>query len=320
MSDLLLEVKNLSTFFYMDKRIIPAVENVSFSVNKKETVGIVGESGSGKSVTALSIMRLINSPPGKIENGEILFCGEDLLKLSESKMRKIRGNRISMIFQEPMTSLNPVYTIGNQLAEAIMLHQGLSKQKSMKKAAIMLEGVKMPLAKKRLGQYPFQLSGGMRQRVMIAMALSCEPELLIADEPTTALDVTIQAQILYLIKELKEKTNTAVLLITHNLGVVAEIADQVIVMYNGRILEQADVKTLFKSPKHPYTIGLLKSIPKMEGQKKLYTIKGAVPMPGQIKEGCRFKTRCEDVFGKCLLEEPPIFRVGQSNVRCWKYE
>jgi len=320
MNKLLLEVKNLSTFFYTSQRVIPAVENISFYINKRETLGIVGESGSGKSVSALSIMRLIKSPPGKIENGQILFKGEDLLKISENQMRNIRGNRISMIFQEPMTSLNPVYTIGNQLSESIILHQGLSKQKAMEKAARMLEEVKIPLARKRLKQYPFQLSGGMRQRVMIAMALSCEPELLIADEPTTALDVTIQAQILYLIKELKEKTNTSVLLITHNLGLVAEIADRVIVMYNGRILEHADVRTLFKSPKHPYTRGLLKSIPKMEGQKRLHTIKGAVPMPGQIKEGCKFKTRCEDVFGKCILEEPPLFKVDQSDVRCWKYE
>lgn len=321
MKKCLLEINNLSTNFYSDDLVVPAIENISFKINEGETLGIVGESGSGKSVTALSIMRLIPNPPGKIVGGEILLHGKDILKLSEEEMRDIRGNKISMIFQEPMTSLNPVFTIGNQLSEGLILHQKLTKKQAKIKSVELLKEVKISLAEKRLKQYPHELSGGMRQRVMIAMALSCMPELLIADEPTTALDVTIQAQILNLIKELKEKNNTTVMLITHNMGVVSEIADNVLIMYSGRILEYSDVNTLFKEPKHPYTIGLLKSMPKINGKKsKLYTIKGVVPLPGQIKEGCRFKTRCEYVMGICKVEEPPLFKVDDSLVRCWKYK
>jgi oligopeptide/dipeptide ABC transporter ATP-binding protein len=316
-----LEVKNLSTSFHSGKKEIPAVENLSFNVLKGETLGIVGESGSGKSVTALSIMRLIPNPPGEVIGGEILYKNSDLLKISEEEMRQIRGNDISMIFQEPMTSLNPVYTIGNQLSEALILHKKLSKKEAMEKSNELLKSVRVPLADKRLRQYPHQLSGGMRQRVMIAMALSCEPDILIADEPTTALDVTIQAQILDLIKEMKDKMGTSVILITHNMGVVAEVADKVLVMYCGREVEYSDVRTLFKTPKHPYTIGLLESIPKLNGEKKeLHTIRGSVPIPGQITEGCKFKTRCDYVMDRCKIIEPPIFHTGDSKVRCWKYE
>lgn len=321
MKDYLLEVKDLTTVFYSGEKEIPAIENISFNIEKGETLGIVGESGSGKSVTALSIMKLIPNPPGKTIGGKILFKGKDLLQMDDKEIRKIRGNNISMIFQEPMTSLNPVYTIGNQLSETIILHQKLSKKEAMQKSLEMLKAVKISLPEKRLKQYPHELSGGMRQRVMIAMALSCEPDLLIADEPTTALDVTIQAQILHLIKELKEKTNTAVMLITHDMGVVAEVSDKVIVMYCGRILEYADVRSLFNKPKHPYTLGLLKSIPKIEETKsKLYTIRGSVPAPGQITEGCRFKTRCDFVMDVCLKNEPPFFKSDKNLVRCWKYE
>ncbi len=321
MKEYLLEVKDLTTVFYSDKKEIPAIENISFKIEKGETLGIVGESGSGKSVTALSVMGLIPSPPGKILGGQILFKGKDLLALKEEDMMKIRGNNISMIFQEPMTSLNPVYTIGNQLAETIILHQKLSRKEAMKKSLDMLKRVRISLPEKRLKQYPHELSGGMRQRVMIAMALSCEPELLIADEPTTALDVTIQAQILHLIKELKERTDTAVMLITHDMGVVAEVSDKVAVMYSGRILEYADVSKLFKQAKHPYTIGLLKSIPKIkENKTQLYTIRGTVPTAGQIKEGCRFKTRCDYVMDICIKNEPPFFKSDENLVRCWKYK
>ncbi len=321
MKNYVLEVKNLSTSFHSGKKEIPAVENLSFSILEGETLGIVGESGSGKSVTALSIMRLIPNPPGEIIGGEILYKDSDLLKISDDKIRQIRGNSISMIFQEPMTSLNPVYTIGNQLSEALILHKNLSKKEAMAKSLEMLISVGVPLAEKRLRQYPHQLSGGMRQRVMIAMALSCEPDILIADEPTTALDVTIQAQILNLIKEMKDRMGTAVLLITHDMGVIAEVADRVLVMYCGRAVEYADARTLFKTPKHPYTVGLLESIPNIEGEKKeLHSIRGSVPTPGQITEGCRFKTRCDFVMDKCITLEPPIFDVGESKVRCWKYE
>lgn len=321
MKELVLEVRDLNVCFYSGKKAIPAVENLSFSISKGETLGIVGESGSGKSVTSLAIMRLIPDPPGKITGGEIFFKNTDLLNVADDKIRQIRGNSISMIFQEPMTSLNPVYTIGNQLSEVILLHQKLTKKEAMKRSLEILNQVKIPLAEKRIRQYPHQLSGGMRQRVMIAMALSCMPELMIADEPTTALDVTIQSQILQLIKEMKEKMDTSVILITHNMGVVAEMADNVMVMYCGRALEYADVRTLFKNPRHPYTVGLLNSIPKIEGDRqKLYAIKGSVPIPGQIVEGCRFKTRCEDASARCHTAEPPIFEVGASKVRCWKYE
>ncbi|MBM7715773.1 peptide/nickel transport system ATP-binding protein/oligopeptide transport system ATP-binding protein [Bacillus thermophilus] len=319
MEEPILEITNLTTSFYRKKELLPAVDNVSFSISKGQTVCVVGESGSGKSVTALSIMRLIPEHAGKITGGEIVFKGKDLLKLSDKDMRAVRGNRVSMVFQEPMTTLNPVFTIGNQLMETIMMHQNVTKKEAMEKALEMLKKVNIPSPAQRLQQYPHQLSGGMRQRVVIAMALVCKPELLVADEPTTALDVTTQAQILKLMNDLKSQTETAVLFITHNMGVVAATADKVIVMYCGRIVECSDAKTIFKDPKHPYTIGLLKSIPKIaEPQKKLFSIKGSVPAPGQIKKGCRFQSRCELVTEQCRLEEPPLIEKNGSLVRCWQ--
>lgn len=321
MKDEILKVNDLAVHFHLDKRIIPAVDGVSFSISKGETLGIVGESGCGKSVTALSIMRLLPSPPAKIAGGEIWFKGENLLNKTDEEMRRIRGNNISMIFQEPMTSLNPVFTIGHQIAEVLMQHKNLSKKEALSEAVEMLELVKIPLPEKRIKQYPHHLSGGMRQRVMIAMALACDPELLIADEPTTALDVTIEAQILKLINELKEKLGSAVIMITHDLGVVAEVADKVAVMYAGRIVENADVHIIFNDPKHPYTKGLLEAIPDvdMDRGQRLKEIKGLVPSPDEIKEGCRFKTRCEYARGKCMIEEPPLIPHGSSLVRCWNY-
>ncbi len=317
----LLEVKGLKTYFYTEDGVVPAVDGIDFSLDKGETLGIVGESGCGKSVTSLSIMRLVPSPPGKIVSGQILFKGEDLVKKSEAGMRKIRGNDISMIFQEPMTSLNPVFTIGNQITEVIELHQGLSKQQAINKAIEMLKLVGIPSAEQRINEYPHQLSGGMRQRVMIAMALACNPELLIADEPTTALDVTIQAQILELMKDLKKKLGTAIILITHDLGVVAEMAENVLVMYAGKVVEYADVKSLFKDPKHPYTIGLLGSIPRLDVvKKKLHVIKGVVPNPFEMPEGCRFNPRCDYAKDICRQKEPPLKELENSRqVRCWKY-
>lgn len=321
MNKYLLELKGLTTHFYSGNKVIPAIEDVSFKIRHGETLGIVGESGSGKSVTALSIMRLIPNPPGKIVSGEILLEGKNLLELSDNEIRNIRGNEISMIFQEPMTSLNPVYTIGNQLSEALILHQKLNKRLARQKSLEILEQVNISLPEKRLKQYPHELSGGMRQRVMIAMAISCMPKLLIADEPTTALDVTIQAQILHLIKGLKEELNTSVILITHDLGVVSQVADNVVIMYSGSVVEYADLKTLFKNPKHPYTIGLLKSIPKIgDPKKKLYSIKGSVPNPGEITKGCKFSNRCEYTMDICKIKEPPIFNIGENLVRCWKYK
>ncbi len=317
----ILKVNNLKTYFFTEDEEIPAVDGVSFSISKGETLGIVGESGSGKSVTALSIMRLLPVPPAKIVDGQILFRDEDLLKKSEDEMRNIRGNRISMIFQEPMTSLNPVFTIGRQISETLILHQGMNNKEAIEKSIEMLKLVKIPLPEKRVKEYPHQLSGGMRQRVMIAMALACRPEILIADEPTTALDVTIQAQILELIKELQEQLGTAVMMITHDLGVIAEVSDNVMVMYCGRALEYSDVETLFNNPKHPYTIGLLKSVPKLKGRReKLHAIKGIVPMPNEITSGCRFKTRCEQKTLICENKEPPFIKLGKSLVRCWKYQ
>ncbi len=317
----MLEINDLRTYFYTLEGIVPAVDGVSFNIEKGETLCVVGESGCGKSVTAMSILKLIPTPPGKYVSGEILFNEEDLLEKSESEMRKIRGNDIAMIFQEPMTSLNPVYTVGNQIAESIILHQGLNKNEAKKKAVEMLRKVGIPLPEKRVREYPHQLSGGMRQRVMIAMALSCNPTLLIADEPTTALDVTIQAQILHLMRNLKKEYNSSILFITHDLGVVAEMADKVIVMYAGKIVEQGKVEDIFNNPQHPYTIGLLNSIPKLTGKRKeqLHVIKGNVPTFYNLPEGCRFSSRCEYVKEKCLIEEPKLVSLGEPDrkVACW---
>lgn len=316
---MLLEVKNLKTQFKLKKGIVNAVNNIDFSIDKGEILAIVGESGSGKSVTSLSIMGLVQDP-GKVVDGEILFKGKDLRKRSDKEIQSIRGNEISMIFQEPMTSLNPVYKIKNQLMESIMTHMNLSKKEALERAIKMLDLVGIPSPEKRINDYPHQMSGGMRQRVMIAMALSCHPELLIADEPTTALDVTIQAQILELIQSLREKLNMAVLLITHDLGVVAETADRVIVMYCGRIVEEATAEELFRHPKHPYTVGLLESIPKIdEDRERLYMIKGMVPNPLDMPKGCPFSDRCEKCMDKCRQAVPALTNVNGSKVRCFLY-
>ncbi len=310
MTDPLLKVDQLVTSFKVEAGVLRAVDKVSFSINRGETVGLVGESGCGKSVTSLSILRLIASPPGLIESGKILFDGQDLAQLSEEEMRKLRGNRISMIFQEPMTSLNPVFTIGDQIGEVFRIHQKSSRAEARKKAIEMLHLVKIPAPEARVDEYPHQLSGGMRQRIMIAMALACRPQLLIADEPTTALDVTIQAQILDLIESLQKELNMAVLLITHDLGVVAEVCDKVVVMYAGKVVEQGTVHQLFTNPQHPYTQGLLRSIPKL-GHKSEYlpTIEGTVPSLGNLPQGCRFQTRCSQVFDRCRTVEPPLVPV-----------
>lgn len=313
----LLEVKNLKTGFKTDEGSFLAVDDISFTVEKGKTLGIVGESGCGKSVTSLSIMRLIPNPPGNIVGGEILFNGRDLLKLSEDEMRKIRGNDIAMIFQEPMTSLNPVFTIGNQIGEAIALHQkGLSKAEVRAKTIDMLKLVNMPEAEKRVDEYPHQLSGGMRQRVMIAMALSCNPSLLIADEPTTALDVTIQAQILDLVRRLQRELQASMILITHDLGVVAETCDDVAVMYAGRIVEYGSVEDIFYRPKHRYTKGLLNSIPHFETghrRERLETIKGLVPSPLNLPKGCRFADRCPAVTDECRAKDPVLLPFGAKH-------
>jgi len=309
----ILEIKNLSTSFFTDEGEICAVDDVSFNVYKGKTLGIVGESGCGKSVTSLSIMRLIPSPPGKVVGGEIFYKGKDLLKLPSSEMRSIRGNEISMIFQEPMTSLNPVFTVGNQIREAIALHQDLSSKDVHNKAIEMLHLVGMPSPEKRIKDYPHQLSGGMRQRVMIAMALSCNPNILIADEPTTALDVTIQAQILDLLKDLQQKVGMALILITHDLGIVAEMADELLVMYAGRVVEQGTVKDIFGHPRMPYTQGLLNSIPVMNQdptgrvkRKRLEAIPGIVPNLLFLPPGCRFQDRCTYVNDDCRKKEPEL--------------
>jgi oligopeptide/dipeptide ABC transporter ATP-binding protein len=319
MSEKLVEIRDLRTHFYTEDGVVPAVDGVNFYIKRGETLGVVGESGCGKSVTALSIMRLIPNPPGKIVEGEILFEAQDLLKKSEGEMRKIRGNDISMIFQEPMTSLNPVYTIGDQIAEAIQLHQGLNHREAMDKAVEMLRLVGIPLPERRVKEYPHQLSGGMRQRVMIAMALSCNPKLLVADEPTTALDVTIQAQILELMKKLKKELGMAIMLITHDLGVVAEMCERVIVMYGGKVVEEADVVSLFKNPLHPYTEGLLLSIPRMdEDVEKLHVIEGVVPNPLHLPEGCRFHPRCPYAVEKCRESQPALEQVAPGRyVACF---
>jgi oligopeptide/dipeptide ABC transporter ATP-binding protein len=320
----LLEIKGLKTHFFTDEGVSPAVDGVDYAVRKGETLGVVGESGCGKSVTALSIMRLIPEPPGKIIGGDILFENQSLLALSNDEMRRIRGNKISMIFQEPMTSLNPVYTIGNQISEALRLHQGLSKKDAHERAIEMLQLVGIPLPERRVNEHPHQLSGGMRQRAMIAMALSCNPSLLIADEPTTALDVTIQAQILDLMVSLKADLDTAIILITHDLGVVAESAARVVVMYAGKVVEEADVYNIFEHPLHPYTEGLLESIPRIDrsAQKKarLTEIQGVVPIPSQLPDGCHFNPRCPKVMDVCRHENPELKKEGKDHrVRCWLY-
>ncbi len=310
MSEKLVEIRNLKTHFHTEDGVVQAVDGVNMYVKRGETLGIVGESGCGKSQTCLSVMRLIQHP-GKIVEGEILFEGENLVSKPESDMRKIRGNDISMIFQEPMTSLNPVYTIGDQIAEAIELHQGLSHKEAIDKAIEMLRLVGIPLPERRVHEYPHQLSGGMRQRVMIAMALSCNPKLLIADEPTTALDVTIQAQILELMKKLKKELGMAIMLITHDLGVIAEMAERVVVMYGGRVVEEADVVSLFKHPLHPYTEGLLRSIPRMdEDREVLHVIEGVVPNPLHLPPGCRFNPRCPYTIDKCKEVQPSLEQVA----------
>ena len=319
MAERLLEVKDLKTYFYTAEGLVPAVDGVTFHVDKGETLGIVGESGCGKSVTSLSVMRLIPSPPGKIAGGEILFEGESILQKSDAEMRKIRGNSISMIFQEPMTSLNPVYTIGDQIAEAIILHQGLKKHEAMVKAIDMLRLVGIPLPERRVNEYPHQLSGGMRQRGMIAMALSCNPKLLVADEPTTALDVTIQAQVLELMKRLKKELGMAIMLITHDLGVIAEMAQRVVVMYAGKIVEEGDVVSIFDKPLHPYTEGLLRSIPQLDSDKgRLHVIEGIVPNPVHMPKGCRFNPRCPYTMDVCKEKEPGFTQISDTRyVACW---
>jgi len=324
----LLDVKGLKTYFFTRDGVVRAVDGVSFTVLRGETLAIVGESGCGKSVTSLSILRLIASPPGRTIEGSVVFEGRDLLELSEADMRKIRGDAISMIFQEPMTSLNPVLTIGRQIAEVLVLHRGLSSEDAMQSAIEMLRLVKIPEPERRVEEYPHQLSGGMRQRVMIAMALACEPRLLIADEPTTALDVTIQAQILDLMRELKSRTGAAIVLITHDLGVVAEMAQRVVVMYAGRKVEEASVEALFATPRHPYTRGLLDSIPKLGtsmasrgAQTRLTEIAGTVPSLSEEIVGCAFAPRCAYATVRCLNDYPPFEeKVPGHGAACWESE
>ncbi len=324
-SEKLLDVRGLKTYFDTDEGTVKAVDGVSFHIDKGETLAVVGESGSGKSVTSLSIMRLIPTPPGRIAGGEMLFNGQDLVKKTEREMRQIRGNDISMIFQEPMTSLNPVYTVGDQIAEAIVLHQGKSQKQAMKMAAEMLELVGIPEPAKRVRNYPHQMSGGMRQRVMIAMALSCGPQLLIADEPTTALDVTIQAQILELMKKLQNEIGMSILFITHDLGVVAEIADRVVVMYAGRAVEEGNVVPIFTKPKMPYTMGLLNSVPRVDKaavhQERLEAIPGNVPNPLYLPEGCAFHPRCKFAVDQCKVAIPDLVDSGNGHmVRCIRWD
>jgi peptide/nickel transport system ATP-binding protein len=321
----LLEVKNLETHFPTRAGLVRAVDSVSFTLDKGELLGLVGESGCGKSITALSVMRLI-SPPGKIVGGEIVFDSEDLLKASNERIRAIRGDDIAMIFQDPMTSLNPVYSVGEQIAEALRLHRGLSRHDAKQAAIAAMEEVAIPDPARRVNDYPHQLSGGMRQRVMIAMALACDPKLLIADEPTTALDVTIQAQILELLNELRRTRDLAVLLISHDLGVIAEVADRVAVMYTGRIVEESPVDELFAHPKHPYTEGLLRSVPRLSlsevgKAKRLETIEGVVPSPTALPPGCHFAPRCEHRMQRCTEGTVPFYEIeSEVRVRCVLYD
>lgn len=319
--DYLLKVNHLQTAFKVEDKDIISIEDVSFDLKKGETIGIVGESGCGKSVTSFSIMQLLGKT-GKICGGEIIFEGRDLLKISDEEMRDIRGNKIAMIFQEPMTSLNPLFTIGTQMIEAIVLHLKMNKKEAKEYAVEMLKKVGIPRAEHIIDQYPHTLSGGMRQRVMISMALSCKPQLLIADEPTTALDVTIQAQILELIKKLRKDLEMSVMLITHDLGVIAEMADKVIVMYAGQVVEETDVYTLFDNPVHPYTKALMNSIPKIDAQdERLEAIDGTVPSLFEMADGCRFHTRCPFATEKCMKEMPSLKPIREGHLsRCWRTE
>lgn len=312
MKDILV-VEDLTTHFFTEKGVVKAVDGNSFVLKEGQTLGVVGESGCGKSITAMSILNLIEKP-GKIVRGSIKFNGEELVGIDEKKLRTYRGNEISMIFQEPMTSLNPVFRIGDQIGESLKLHQKMSKHEATEKAVELLKLVGIPRAEKVVRDYPHQLSGGMRQRAMIAMALACNPKILIADEPTTALDVTIQAQILSLMNDLQKKTNTAIMLITHDLGVVAQMAHHVLVMYSGKIVESASAVDIFKSPKHPYTIGLLESIPNLEEEKKrLNSIEGVVPNPFELPEGCYFAPRCKFAMERCKTEQPGTYQVGENH-------
>jgi len=321
MAEPVLEIRDLVTEFRTDAGTVRAVDGVSFEIPARTTLGVVGESGSGKSVTALSVMRLVASPPGRIASGTIKYAGKDLMALAPAEMRKIRGNRIAMIFQEPMTSLNPVFTVGDQVGEAVRLHQNKSKAEARTIAIQMLEKVGIPSPAERVDAYPHQLSGGMRQRVMIAMALACKPDLLIADEPTTALDVTIQAQILDLLRSLQRDMGMSILLITHDLGVVAETCDEVVVMYAGRVVERAATETLFAAPRHHYTAGLLRSVPSYDHgtdapKTRLVEIKGMVPSLSKLPKGCKFVDRCPAAQQLCRDEEPALVPLGASKVRC----
>ena len=321
----LLKVSDLQVHLFLRKGTIKPVDGVDFSVSEGETLGIVGESGCGKTVTALSILRLIPEPPAKIVGGRIEFEGSDLVGADHARMRKLRGNEISMIFQEPMTSLNPVFRVGHQIAQAVKLHQGLSKKEALNQAVEVLRLVGIPSPEKRINDFPHQLSGGMRQRVMIAMAVSCHPKLMIADEPTTALDVTIQAQILDLMQWLKEEIGTSIILITHDQGVIAENAQRVLVMYAGKVVESARVSKLFEEPFHPYTVGLMKSVPGNDNgngnANRLCVIPGMVPSPLRLPPGCKFEPRCQDSMPRCKFEEPSLVAVTENHkVRCWKYE
>ena len=322
MSDIVLEVRNLKTHFHTDEGVVPAVDGVDFTLKKGKTLCVVGESGCGKSVTAYTVMRLISMPPGKVESGEIIYKGKNLVKLTENEMRDIRGNEIAMIFQEPMTSLNPVYTIGNQIVEAIVLHQKVKTKEARQRAIKMLTKVGIPDAEIRIDEYPHQMSGGMKQRIMIAMALSCNPEVLIADEPTTALDVTIQAQILDLLQQFQSTEGMSILLITHDLAVVAEVADEVLVMYASRVVEKAGVVEVFQNPKHPYTQGLIKAIPQLGSRvDRLNEIPGQVPKPQNYPEGCHFADRCPHAIDVCSQKDPGITEISADHyVSCFLYE
>lgn len=317
----LLEVKNLKTYFYSDRGVVKAADDVSFYVNEGETLGIVGESGCGKSITSMSIARLVETPPGKYEGGEIWFDDEDMLKISDARMREIRGNEISYIFQEPMTSLNPIFKIGRQISEPLMLHQKMSKKEAYNESIKMLDIVKIPNPERVVDDYPFALSGGMRQRAMIAMALACKPKLLIADEPTTALDVTIQAQVLDLMNELKQQMNASIIFITHDLGVISEMSDRVMVMYAGKVVEVASTGDIFKNPLHPYTIGLINSKPDMGTEStRLHVIPGNVPDLSNVPTGCPFHTRCDKAMDVCKEKFPEdVYLDDNHRISCWLY-